>query len=645
MKKLIKAVILSLAAFLFLIPSAVSAAEKTIERTLETEIETQRLYVQVRDTLDEGTFTKRGETVQLAIMDWGKPELTSSLRYGCSNGEVVHLSEGEIKPAVIETGSMPLEGDALFLTLTAGHNGTADLHIETADGAEEIIIHMTVNDPAYAVSGIIISTKNITLQRGSQAAVKYTITPDTAENKTVYWSSDRPEIASVDDAGTVTGNKPGTAVITAETADGSFKDTCTVTVEKKKAENVKISESEISLLPGKSRKLNASYVPADADDVRLVWSSSDASVAKVGADGTVTALKEGTAVITVKDQESARSASCKVSVVKKIKADPVIMYRLYNPNSGEHFYTASTVEMDRLVTLGWIYEGSAWTAPSKSHTPVYRLYNKNAGDHHYTSSLKEKNALVSYGWKDEGIGWYSDDEQTVAVYREYNPNEAACNHNYTPSLKEHTTLVSYGWRDEGTAWYALKEGTPAVKVASLGRGTSPFYIQVNRTANTVTIYCKDSKGNYTTAYKALVCSCGTDAHRTPKQDFVTGQKLRWHHLIHGVSGQYCTRFAGNSRYTDILFHSVPYTSYGNPGSLQYNEYNKLGSCASAGCVRLCVRDAKWIYDNVPQGTKIHVYESSDPGPLGKPVPIKINTSSKNRGWDPTDPDPANPWNK
>jgi len=69
----------------------------------------------------------------------------------------------------------------------------------------------------------------------------------------------------------------------------------------------------------------------------------------------------------------------------------------------------------------------------------------------------------------------------------------------------------------------------------------------------------------------------------------------------------------------------------------------LGQPASKGCVRLSVIDAKWIYDNCANGTKVEVYDSPDPGPLGKPLTYKINANSPFRGWDPTDPDPGNPW--
>ena len=89
-----------------------------------------------------------------------------------------------------------------------------------------------------------------------------------------------------------------------------------------------------------------------------------------------------------------------------LAAGTVEMQRLYNPNSGEHFYTASAVERDHLVSVGWVHEGVGWTAPETSATPVFRLYNANAGDHHYTASAVERDHLVSVGWNDEGVAWY-----------------------------------------------------------------------------------------------------------------------------------------------------------------------------------------------------------------------------------------------
>ncbi|MCR4951015.1 MAG: leucine-rich repeat protein [Solobacterium sp.] len=142
-------------------------------------------------------------------------------------------------------------------------------------------------------------------------------------------------------------------------------------------------------------------------------------------------------------------------------AAPVIkiaMYRLYNPNSYEHFYTGNAKEKDALVKMGWKYEGIGWYAPKTSNTPVYRLYNpNNGGDHHYTKNKKEYDALCKAGWKGEDIRWYSDDAKSVPVYREYNPGQPIRNHNYTANKKEHDYLVkTIGWKDEGIGWYGVK---------------------------------------------------------------------------------------------------------------------------------------------------------------------------------------------
>lgn len=135
---------------------------------------------------------------------------------------------------------------------------------------------------------------------------------------------------------------------------------------------------------------------------------------------------------------------------------PIEMQRLYNPNSGEHFYTADTQERDILVSKGWKHEGIGWKAPKKSNTPVYRLYNKYAGDHHYTKDKNERDRLIQIGWKDEGIGWYSDDNKGIPVYRQYNPNAVAGSHNYTTSQEENLYLSLFGWFEEGIGWYGMK---------------------------------------------------------------------------------------------------------------------------------------------------------------------------------------------
>ncbi len=169
----------------------------------------------------------------------------------------------------------------------------------------------------------------------------------------------------------------------------------------------------------------------------------------------------------------------------------------------------------------------------------------------------------------------------------------------------------------------------------------PYCIAVNTAQNVVTVYSKDpATGTYTRPVRAFICSTGLNG-ATRSGTWYTSEKCgQWHSLQGGVQGQWATRI-----HSGILFHSVPYNT-ANKGDLEDGEFNKLGSNASAGCVRLCVRDVKWIYDNCPMGTCVTIYnDSTVREPLGKPSIQKITVSAKDarHGWDPTDPDPANPW--
>lgn len=164
----------------------------------------------------------------------------------------------------------------------------------------------------------------------------------------------------------------------------------------------------------------------------------------------------------------------------------------------------------------------------------------------------------------------------------------------------------------------------------------PYYIKINRQQNVITVYEKDENGEYTVPIRAILCSTGL-YNATPKGVFHISNKYIWRELNGGVFGQYASRITGG-----VLFHSVPYASK-NKSTLYWDKYNKLGQQASMGCVRLTVEDAKWIYDNCPSGTAVEVYDSEDPGPLGKPETIKLDKDNVNKGWDPTDPDENNPW--
>ena len=192
------------------------------------------------------------------------------------------------------------------------------------------------------------------------------------------------------------------------------------------------------------------------------------------------------------------------------------------------------------------------------------------------------------------------------------------------STSDHYREGKNGWYYEGGYKFYYKNNVKLSDVRSI-IGQQPSYeIMINKQASCVTVYAKDGNNGYIIPVVAFACSPGSG---TPTGTFYTSDKYRWQQL-YGAMGQWCTRITGH-----ILFHSPPYTKKNNR-TLWPKEYNKLGTWASQGCVRLRSGDAKWLYDNCASKTKVTIYNSSTPGPLGKPTYAKIPLS---QNWDPTDP--------
>lgn len=187
--------------------------------------------------------------------------------------------------------------------------------------------------------------------------------------------------------------------------------------------------------------------------------------------------------------------------------------------------------------------------------------------------------------------------------------------------------------------FTLPYEEPKESETTLPANDYPYLVKVNRLLNCVTVYTKDSNDEFVVPYKSMTCSTGKFINNTPLGTFRTSSKYFWRLMVDGTHSQYASRVYGG-----ILFHSVPCYKP-SKDQLEVAEFNKLGSPASLGCIRLTVADAKWLHDNCPSGTTVVIYDdASSPGPLGKPEIIKIPEDSPNAGWDPTDPDKNNPWN-
>jgi hypothetical protein len=141
-----------------------------------------------------------------------------------------------------------------------------------------------------------------------------------------------------------------------------------------------------------------------------------------------------------------------------------IVIRMYQPTTGEHFYTTNLLEYKAILDTGTFRsEGigfNAWTGAAVGSKPVYRLIPQNGGKHFFTMSETEKNALASSGWRVEGVAWYAYSTagaNRLPVYRLYNSVNG--DHLLTTSAAERDGAARSGYRYEGIAFY-----TPATTV-------------------------------------------------------------------------------------------------------------------------------------------------------------------------------------
>lgn len=193
------------------------------------------------------------------------------------------------------------------------------------------------------------------------------------------------------------------------------------------------------------------------------------------------------------------------------------------------------------------------------------------------------------------------------------------------------TMVT-GWKYiGGLKYYFNNSGALVQDLDSVIGKQSSYYITVNRVKCQVTVYAKDGANGYVIPVKTFTCSVGLPAAdtATPTGTYRTSAKYPVKELMGPSWGKWATRIVGG-----VLFHSVACSNPDPTYSLPAGEYNKLGSPASHGCVRLNVRDAKWIYDNCALGTTVRIGDNEIKTPFDKPATIKIPAS---QNWDPTDP--------
>lgn len=198
------------------------------------------------------------------------------------------------------------------------------------------------------VTGVRVSPSQLSLQAGGSGTLTATISPTDAANLDVSWTSSDTSVATVDSNGRVTAVSAGTATITAETEDGGYRSSCTVTVTPPAGSvtQIEIGLGYIAMEVGDEQRLDVTVGPSTVADRSVSWTSSDTSVATVDSNGNVKAVTPGTAILTVKANNGGLTASCMVAVVGESQSGFEITVDI--PDDGGDEYS-STVNVEKVA--------------------------------------------------------------------------------------------------------------------------------------------------------------------------------------------------------------------------------------------------------------------------------------------------------
>ena len=230
-------------------------------------------------------------------------DTTNDVVWTNSNSGTVTLGSAQYETANhVKTGAV---------TLTAANGGTSVI-TAAADG-QTAPCTVTV---VVLAADVTISKSELALVKGTSAALIAAVLPEDVDNSAVTWTSSNNNVATVDANGVVTAvAASGTATITATAKDGSgVQAACTVTAKPVPASGITLDAASITLEKGESKELSATVTPASVTNGSVTWASADETIAKVDADGKVTAVNGGVTTITAATADGKFRANCEVTV-------------------------------------------------------------------------------------------------------------------------------------------------------------------------------------------------------------------------------------------------------------------------------------------------------------------------------------------
>ena len=270
------------------------------------------------DTVEETTIRLSEQEITLDVNE--SKVLRATVNSANEKNKKVTWSSNNNKVATVTTDGK----------VTAIAKGVATITAETADGvtATRKVTVNKADDPENPSknepTGISLNKETLTLKANESEALTATVSPATAENKAVTWSTNNAGVAAVTNSGRVTAISAGVATISARTANG-LSATCKVTVNKadepvdppkNEPTSIKLDQDAITLEVNGTETLTATVAPETAENRSVTWTTNNEDVATVTIGGKVTGISAGEATITARTSNGL-TETCKVTVRKR----------------------------------------------------------------------------------------------------------------------------------------------------------------------------------------------------------------------------------------------------------------------------------------------------------------------------------------
>lgn len=270
-------------------------------------------------TLSQSSINmKEGNTYQLSASVYPTNATNKNVNWSSSNTSVATVNNGLVSAKSV---------------------GTATITCRAADSSGKYATcKVTVESATIYVTSITLNKTSASLYVGDTTQLNATVSPSSATNKSVGWTSDDVSVATVSSTGFVTAKSAGTATIICMAKDGSGKQaTCNISVkENVKPTSITLNASKASLTEGETLQLTATVSPSDAVDKTVTWMSDNTTVATVDNKGLVTAKSAGTANIIAATSNNL-AAVCAITVNEEVIGEPTVW-------SGNYRVASSHVE-------------------------------------------------------------------------------------------------------------------------------------------------------------------------------------------------------------------------------------------------------------------------------------------------------------